>query len=248
MTNTFERLVALDEAHNVRDLGGYATAAQGMTRWRSLLRGDALHRLTEADIERLLAIGVSTVIDLRNAQETAAEENPFRTHASVRFHNVSLFEALAPAAMALSANGHSFDMAARYRDALDNCQPAIAAVLRAIADAPDGIVLFHCTAGKDRTGIIAALLLSLAGVAEEIIADDYALTATISGPLIGRLRERALGRGTEPDLVERMLACEPETMRTTLDHLRDIYGGTTVYLATLGLDPAEQDRLRQRLG
>lgn len=247
MTQAFERLITLDGAHNVRDLGGYATVSNGVTRWRSLLRGDALHRLTDADIDRLLELGVTTIIDLRNGQEIAVEANPFRTHAAIRFHHISLFDALAPAAMAFSADGRPFDMAERYRNALDHCQPAIAKVLHAIIDAPDGIVLFHCTAGKDRTGIISALLLALSGVDDATIADDYALTATISGPLIGHLRERALLRGIEAELVERLLASEPGTIKAALDHLRLHHGGSSNYLTKLGLSVEELDRLRNKL-
>ncbi|MCQ1856410.1 tyrosine-protein phosphatase, partial [Neorhizobium galegae] len=171
------------------------------TRWRSILRGDALHRLSEADIETLLDNGLATVIDLRNANEIAAEANPFAGHARVRYYNTPLFSALAPVEMMANAVA-SFDMGDRYCQAIDNCQPAIAKVLKTIADAPDGAVLFHCTAGKDRTGVISALLLANADVDEATIVEDYALTATISGPLIARLRERALGRGTTPELVD----------------------------------------------
>ncbi|MGO7367740.1 tyrosine-protein phosphatase [Rhizobium ruizarguesonis] len=247
MSQTFDRLLALEGAFNVRDLGGYATRTAETTRWRSVLRGDGLHRLSEGDIDTLLTTGVTTVIDLRNAEETAVEENPFRSHPAVRFHNTSLFHGLAPIDIAASSEDAPFDMAMRYRDALDTCRDAVCAVLRAIADAPDGIVLYHCSAGKDRTGIISAILLSLADVDDDAIIDDYALTATISGPLIGRLREKALERGTAPALIERFLACEPQTMRATLDHIRRTYGGAADYLTGLGLTPADLAALRRRL-
>ena len=155
----YERLIVLDGARNVRDLGGYPVGDGRQTRWRSLLRGDALHRLSDADIEALIAHGVTTVIDLRNPQELEREANPFMNDARVRYENVSLFSALAPVEM-MAAQSIDFDMGDRYCHALDNCQLAIAKVLMTIARAPDGIVLFHCTAGKDRTGIIAALMLA----------------------------------------------------------------------------------------
>lgn len=247
MNNAFDRLIPLEGAHNVRDLGGYMTRTQAATRWRSLLRGDGLHELSEADIDKLLQVGVTTVIDLRNAQETELEKNPFEAHASVRFHNTSLFHALAPIEMATAGENGGFDMAGRYREALDNCQEAIGEVLHFIAAAPDGTVLFHCSAGKDRTGIISAILLSIAGVEDDVIVADYALTSTISGPLIGRLRERALRRGADPALIERFLACEPRMMQATLDHIRTEYGGPAEYLARLGVTDAEMNRLRRRL-
>ena len=243
---SYERLIALEGAHNVRDLGGYRTANGGLTRWRSILRGDALHRLSEADIDTLLDNGLATVIDLRNAHEIAVEANPFVHHAQVRYHNTPLFSALAPVEMMANA-GVSFDMGDRYCQAIDDCQPAIAEVLKTIADAPEGAVLFHCSAGKDRTGVISALLLANAGVDETTIVEDYALTATISGPLIARLRERALGRGTPADLVDIVLASEPRSMRQALDHIGKNYGSVRDYLAKLGLDGAGVERLRTRL-
>ncbi|WP_117192377.1 tyrosine-protein phosphatase [Rhizobium terrae] len=241
-----DRLIALEGAHNVRDLGGYRTASGGSTRWRSLLRGDALHRLSSADIDALLGHGLTTVIDLRNAHEIAAEANPFAGHERVRYHNTPVFSALAPVEMMAGAS-MSFDMGDRYCRALDACQPAIAEVLNTIADAPDGVVLFHCSAGKDRTGVISALLLANAGVDDTTIIEDYALTATISGPLIARLRERALGRGTSAALADIVLASEPHSMRQALDHIRLHYGGVPEYLAKLGFDEAGKRRLRDRL-
>jgi len=243
---SYERLIALEGAHNVRDLGGYRTANGGLTRWRSILRGDALHRLSEADIETLLDNGLATVIDLRNAHEIAVEANPFTDHAQIRYHNTPLFSALAPVEMMANA-ALSFDMGDRYCQAIDDCQPAIAEVLKTIADAPEGAVLFHCSAGKDRTGVISALLLANAGVDEATIVEDYALTATISGPLIARLRERALGRGTPADLVDIVLASEPRSMRQALDHIARNYGSVRDYLVRLGFDEPTMARLRSRL-
>ncbi|CDZ25509.1 tyrosine-protein phosphatase [Neorhizobium galegae] len=242
----YERLIALEGAHNVRDLGGYRTADGGLTRWRSILRGDALHALSAADIDTLLENGLTTVIDLRNAHEIDAEANPFTDHAEVRYHNTPVFSALAPVEMMANASV-SFDMGDRYCQAIDNCQPAIAEVLNNIAEAPEGAVLFHCSAGKDRTGVISALLLANAGVDETTIIEDYALTATISGPLIARLRDRALGRGTPAALVDIVLASEPRSMRQALDHIGRNYGTVRDYLVRLGFDEPAMARLRGRL-
>jgi protein-tyrosine phosphatase len=247
MPKAFERRLVLEGAHNVRDLGGYPTRAGGTTRWRSLLRSDGLHLLSRADIDSLLEEGLSAVIDLRSPQETALEFNPFDTGSRARYSNVSLFDALAPLAQLGEAAAASFDMADRYRDAIENCQPAIAEVLRIIACIPDGIVLFHCSAGKDRTGIIAAILLALADVDDETIVEDYAMTGHVAGPLIERLREKALQRGTEPALVERFLASEPQSMRAMLQHMALKYGSAEAYAARIGLSDTEIGRLRRRI-
>ena len=232
----------LPDTHNIRDLGGYVRSVGGETQWGRLLRAEALHALTDDSVAALSEEGLSLVIDLRGPHETTVTPHPFRDHAGVAYTNVVLFDALAPIAMAKPP----FDMAQRYCDALDQCGPQIANVLRAIVEASPGVVLFHCTAGKDRTGVIAALLLSLAGVSQDDIAADYALTAFAEG-LIRQLRERALGAGAEPDHVERMLASDAETMLTMLTHLANKHGGILAYLAAIGLSETEIARLNDRL-
>lgn len=241
-----DRLIALTGAHNVRDLGGYETRDGGLTRWRSILRGDALHALSQDDIATLMAHGLSTVIDLRNPVEIAREANPFDGFDGVDYVNIPMFSALAPVEM-MAAEQAGFDMGHRYCLGLDACQKTIAEVLTTMAQAPDGVILFHCSAGKDRTGIIAALLLANAGVDDTTIVEDYALTGTISGPLIASLRERALTRGVAASLADIVLASEPESMRRALDHLQGKYGSVDGYLTRIGLDRATISRLRDRL-
>lgn len=242
MTMAAMRHWPLPDTHNIRDLGGYARPDGTTTQWGRLLRGEALHYLTNASVAKLLESNLALVIDLRGPHETSETPHPFRDHLAVAYSNIPLFDALSP--IAPSKTG--FDMAARYRDALDNCGPQLTAVLRAIIAARPGVVLFHCTAGKDRTGIIAALLLVLAGVSRADVATDYALTAAAEG-LIDQLRARALTAGAAPDHIERVLASDESTMLTLLDHLDTAHGGIDDYLATLGLTPAEVSQLIDRL-
>lgn len=232
----------LPDTHNIRDLGGYARSSGGTTQWRRLLRGEALHPLRDDSVARLLDDGLTLVIDLRGPHETSVMPHPFREHATVGYRNIVLFDALAPIAMSETP----FDMARRYCDALDKCGAQLAEVLRAIITAPQGIVLFHCTAGKDRTGIIAALLLLVAGVNRTDIVADYALTAAADG-LIGQLRERALSAGGRPEHVERVLASDAATMQAMLDHLETAHGGIDAYLAGIGLSQSEVALLANRL-
>lgn len=232
----------LPDTHNIRDLGGYVRGSGGETRWGRILRGEALHALTDDSVDALVEEGLSLVIDLRGPHETGVTPHPFRDHSGVAYINVMLFDALAPIALAKPA----FDMAQRYCDALDQCGPRLADVLRAIVEAPPGVVLFHCTAGKDRTGIVAALLLSLAGVSQDDIAADYALTAS-AGRLIEDLRARALSAGGDADHVERMMASDAGTMLIMLEHLERKHGGIRPYLTSIGLTQTEIARLSNRL-
>ncbi|MGY6708295.1 MAG: tyrosine-protein phosphatase [Rhizobiaceae bacterium] len=228
MTTTLERYIRLEGAFNVRDLGGYTIGTGGATRWRSILRADGLHGLTRGDVERLLQMGLKTVVDLRSPFELDRQPSPFRNHEAVSYTHVPLFSELAPVDM-LTSGGGTFDLAARYIDAADRCRPAMGRVLAAVADADEGVVLFNCSAGKDRTGLVAAMLLSLAGVGHEEIVEDYALTGSVATPLLDRLRQQAVARGLADDVAARLLSCEPATIRALLSHVDERYGGFRTY-------------------
>jgi protein-tyrosine phosphatase len=242
MTLAAPRHWPLPDTHNIRDLGGYASKSGGTTQWRRILRGEALHPLTEDSRAELVDGNLSLVIDLRGPHETGLVAHPFGDHPSVAYRNIVLFDALSPIAMAEPP----FDMAQRYCEALDRCGTRFAEVFRAIVEAQPGIVLFHCTAGKDRTGVVAAMLLALSGVSHEDIAADYALTASAGG-LIDQLRQRALAAGRDPDHVERMLASDAATIETFLAHLDTMHGGIEKYLDAIGLTASEITALRDRL-
>ena len=242
MTLAAPRHWPLPDTHNIRDLGGYAREAGGTTQWRRILRGEALHSLTDESRTELVENDLSLVIDLRGPHETGVTGHPFVDHPSVAYRNIVLFNALAPIAMALQ----DFDMARRYCESLDRCGTQFAEVFRAIIDAHNGIVLFHCTAGKDRTGVVAAMLLALSDVSDGDIAADYALTAS-AHRLIDQLRTRALAAGGSPEHVERMLASDAATMQTFLAHLDTAHGGIEAYLLAIGLTAIEIAALRDRL-
>lgn len=235
------RHLPVEGTYNIRDLGGYATAT-GPTAWRRILRADGLHRLAPAGIEAIVAAGVTTVIDLRHADELAHQPNPFAGHDGVAYHNVSLLEGLAPD---LLQDGDV--LLALYKLALSQRQQALAEVLRIIADAPAGTVLFHCTAGKDRTGIVSALLLGIAGVEAGVIVEDYALTAALIAPMVEELVAGALARGADASSFRRLLASEPATMVATLAFIEAEFGSLPAYLRHIGLDVATTNRLRNRL-
>lgn len=235
------RHLPIPGTHNVRDLGGYATAT-GPTQFRRLLRADALHRLDETGVATLVDTGVTTVIDLRHSDELAHQPNPFTGHGTVRYHNISLLDGLAPNLM--SEGDQLLEL---YQLALSQRQGAIAEVLTRIADAPAGTVLFHCTAGKDRTGIIAALLLSVAGVEASDIVDDYAQTAALIAPIVADIIAGAAARGTDPESFKRLLASDPATMVATLAFIETEFGSVPAYLALIGLGEATVARLRNRL-
>lgn len=235
------RHIPIAGTYNVRDLGGYPIS-DGQTQWRRLLRADALHRLDAAGMDAMLETGVTTVIDLRHSDELTHQPNPFSGHPAVAYHNVSLLDGLAPSLM--SEGDLLLDL---YTLALLQRQQALAEVLQIIADAPPGVVLFHCTAGKDRTGIVAALLLGVAGVDPGLIVEDYALTAGYLGPIMAEITAGAVARGADPVGFQRLLAAEPQTMVATLAFIDTEFGSVAAYLDRLGLSPDTVERLRNRL-
>jgi protein-tyrosine phosphatase len=239
MLTSPERHIRLEAAFNVRDLGGYPTTCGRATRWRSLLRADALHELTDRDVETLLALELRTVIDLRTDKEIARQPSVFAARNEVRYHHISLFDGLAPVDAMFRERG-LIDLSERYIEAIESCRPALLRVAATIADAPDGVVLFNCTAGKDRTGIVAAMLLSIAGVAPGDIAADYALTAELAAPLMQRLKEGAIRRGLEEAMATRLLSSERSAMEAFLRYVDERHGGIRKYLVG---EPTQQDIL-----
>ena len=239
--NTHTRDLHVPGGFNVRDLGGYSGQA-GETRWRRILRSGGVHRIGDAGVEALRAHGVTAILDLRHAEEHSTQPNPLRAVPGLAFHAVSLFEGLAPDTMA--GGDVLLDL---YLLALETRAAAFAEAMEVIAAHDDGAILFHCSAGKDRTGLIAALLLSLAGVPAQTIIEDYALTAPRIAPLIAQFLADAESRGTPTEAYQPLLACDPATMAATLAHLDSRHGGAAAYLAAAGVAPETLRRLTARL-
>jgi protein-tyrosine phosphatase len=237
------RHLPLEGTHNVRDLGGYATHDDRVTRWHRLFRADSLHRLPSTAQTELLSHGVRTVIDLRRTDEVKAAPNVFATAQQVRYHHVSLLHDTPPA-----TDRRPQPLVTMYQCILDERQAQVRKVLRALA-APAGVpAIFHCTAGKDRTGVISALALGIAGVPADTIIADYALTATHLGEaFFAETRQRVLQRGQNWQEYQPLLGCPPEYMRTTLTYIETHYGGIAAYVRAIGLSSEEIAQLRTAL-
>jgi protein-tyrosine phosphatase len=232
--------------YNVRDLGGLPTLDGGDTRWGAVIRSDLLGRLTAKGRGALLDYGVRTIIDLRpswEAQEApSAFVEPTAGPDAPIYLNLPL-EKYYPHVGALIQKAQT--RAEAYCIVLDHYPDAVAEIMRTIANAPPGSVVIHCHAGKDRTGIVSALLLSLAGVPDETIAADYAVSQT-------RLRPLYEKRVTEPSDEEDLgfwsrPTATADVMRVMLAHVEGTYGGVRQYLEQAGLSSAELARLKGRL-
>jgi protein-tyrosine phosphatase len=238
------RLLAWEGCLNARDLGGYATEDGRETRWGTVVRSDCPAALTEAGRAALADYGVRAIVDLRLPAELADNPNPFAEPGDhgIVYTNVSFIDPAAAPPDAVST------LAEDYLQMLDRYRLGVAEALAAIARAPDGAVLVHCAAGKDRTGLISALLLGLVDVPAETIAADYAMTAELLRP-----RERRWLEGLPPEERaerEAMLARyapTAEVMLEVLEGLGERHGGVEPYLRSTGLGQDDLDRLRDRL-
>lgn len=241
------RLLSLSGTTNVRDLGGYPAREGGVTLWRRYLRSDSLHALDASGLQQLLDYGVTTVIDLRHHLELTESPNPLAEQEAVAYHNIPMFEP--PAESVGQQLNMPASLSQMYRHLLDERQAAFQQIFTTMADAGPGVVLFHCTVGKDRTGLVAALLLSLAGVAAPVIVEDYSQSATNIAPLTEGFRQRLADSpiDVDPTVFAHMMSSEPQTMVETLAHLDTKYGGPLAYLQHTGLTQAHLDRITARL-
>ncbi len=230
------RVLHWDACYNVRDVGGYDTVDGRRTRWGALLRADNLCRLTRDGQAALIAHGVRTIIDLRSPSEQIARHpfaDPSRHDGLLIYLALPLQDDEDKAANAELYAEASVQKA--YAVYLDRFAPRVGVVVQAVADAPDGGVLVHCHAGKDRTGVVVALLLALAGVPHDTIAADYALSDALLRPLYAQ------------DAPRQRLASRPGVMLATLAHLDTTYGGVRPYLEKQGVSARDMERIRERL-
>lgn len=240
--NTPSRHLEWEGCLNVRDLGGLPFLDGGETRWQSVIRADYPGTLTPAGLEAMLDYGVRTLIDIRSPQEAAAECYEWAETSGCRRLHLPI-EKYYPHVGVLIRQATS--LAETYCIMVDAYPDCIAAILGAVAEAPPGGVLIHCQGGKDRTGVIVALLLSVVGVPDDAIAADYALSQARLWPEYEeRLRQ---GRIAEPETLWTRPLADPATMYTLLNHLASGYGSLHAYLEQAGLSADQILQIRQRL-
>ncbi len=241
-TPTRSRLLDVAVAHNVRHIGGYPTN-RGRVTTDTVVRAASLHRLTPAGIEALAGHGIRTVVDFRSAVERERDVTPDLSTAGLTTIAAAVFETDAsPVGQAAEFPGY----AAVYRKFLESGRTAYRVLFETIADAPGG-VLFHCAAGKDRTGVAAALLLDVAGVHERDIVEDYSHSAALLAPMLDEWLPRMKERGMDTEKAMPLMASNPEDMEATLAYIRETWGSAEGYLLDCGLSPTALGTVRARL-
>ena len=247
-----DRHIPFDAVHNFRDLGGYTTADGRNTRWKVLYRADGINRLSydggEADHERVRDLGIRTVVDLRTVGELEEWGRFPVDRTPVEYHHLPLLTATWERdELVDAAEPHEY-LSARYYEIMTEGARGIAATLELLADPANLPLVFHCAAGKDRTGVMAAVILNLLGVPDDVVAHDYGLSRE------GMERWVRWLEVARPEAVERMadqpkafLDAPPAAMVSLLELVRDEHGSMHGYVGEQGIGADTLDAVRSTL-
>jgi len=229
----------LTNADNVRDLGGLPAEGGRVTRWRTLLRSDDLSRLSAADIDFLFSYGVRANVDLRGADEQEKRPSAFINVTGVKYHSATLFNDVVLESY-MTNDYTDYDLGKIYAGNLLACGENIRRAVELIGSEMErGAVVYNCTAGKDRTGIMTALFLGLAGVCERDIIANYEVTRTYIARQIEEVRR------IEPSLPPDVFGSSPKNMEYLLGVLKRTHGGAESYLTNIGTNPATLDSIKK---
>ncbi len=224
-----DRRVAFEAATNFRDLGGYPTADGGRTRWGLVFRSDVLHGLTEADLALYASLGIRAVYDLRSEAEREAQPNSVES----TWHALTSAPRTDDAGLPPLSTAEDGEAMLRqvYTGLVDHAAPAVGALLTALADPAARPAVFHCHAGKDRTGAVAAVLLLTLGVDRDMVLDDYELTGRYRAqPARDASVLRLLGLGAAPEAAAAIVATHRSAMAAALDLVTSGDGGIDGWL------------------
>jgi protein-tyrosine phosphatase len=243
---TRERILPLVGASNFRDLGGYLTDAGGITRWGQLYRSDTLHELTAADVDILRGIGLASVIDLRTAVELDRSGRGLLGHEPVTFLHASVLQIEGGESIAQPAPPED-DPAERYLWYLEVGRAALVKALVTVADPSNRPLVFHCAAGKDRTGVLAALILDILAVEHATIVDDYVITASRLELILERLSRDPVWGGSAPKIPAARVTAEATTMGRFLELLYERHGGARAWAEAAGVPTESLDAMAAQL-
>ena len=221
----------LDTTQNTRDLGGYLRINGEKTRPFRFLRSDKPEHPSQPDFQFLLSHGITTVIDLREESAVNRLENPFANHPGFFWHHCPIQEGSGIPESVEAVPGSYLQIAE---------SPGAAEAFRVMASAPDG-VLFHCSAGKDRTGTLSAILLMLAQVPEETIVSDYLMTGECIRERLDLVHQRF------PELDMNIVTPSERHIAGFLRLWKEKYSTAEHYLQSIGLTDGQIEKLRRKL-
>lgn len=229
--------ITLDGTHNARDIGGYPTADHKMTKLKRFVRTDGLDALTVHDVEKLLEYGVRVDIDLRGTDEVARTADRLQSVPAIEYVNINLLGHIMD--VIASGNGDApKTLGDMYIATLKSGQEYFKQIFELMLKEQQKTILFHCSAGKDRTGMVAAMLLMLAKVDEQTIIEDYAISARYLSPIMDQF-------AVENDAsLSHFLNSDAENIKMFIDAINQDYGGIEAYLKLCGLGDEQITNLR----
>ena len=253
-----QRLLPIKKGYNFRDLGGYPTADGHTTKWRRIIRTGSLAQLDKQDLKVLTSIPVTIDVDLRAPDEV--KKAPDQVPTSATYYHLPVFasdetdashsdEEIA-AQMQQPGNGyrHMIDVYHRMTT-IDSAKRAYQKLFKLLLSNDDGALLFHCTAGKDRTGMASYLILSALGVQEKIIMEDYLLTNVVTQEFRNQWLQEMRNNGASEELVTNRAALasvSPDYLNTAITNIKKNYGTINRYLSNyLEITPAEIKKLQE---
>ena len=239
-----KRKIDVEGCCNFRDLGGYPTESGRELRWRVIFRSDALHELTPAGVETLRdEIGLGHIIDLRSDAELQFDGRGPLEHEAIAFHHMPLF---GDHSRSERRPSRELSLGRLYAGMVEHAGARLARVIEQLAHSVAPAV-FHCSAGKDRTGVTSALLLGVLGVPDETIVADYAATRDDLDGIVAKLSRSKGYEDMWKELPPHTLHADPETMLEFLTLLRDRHGSIRSCVAAIGVSEQALDKLEARM-
>ena len=251
-----ERRVPLQGSVNFRDLGGYETVDRRRMKWGQVFRSDHLGRLTDRDVEYVRRMGIRLVCDFRTSAE--AQKLPDRLPQSVpdrryfhlpikhgEFDPADSFERIRRGDIEWMTEEF---MIKGYIRNIDNFAPVWSTLFNNLADSSNRPLVFHCTGGKDRAGIGAALILLTLGVPEKTVVEDHGLSNLYIAPVLEKIYDQIRSHGVDPQQVAPYFTAPQNAILAGIRHIRQTYGSATRYLVnTAGIDEKVLDKLKEDL-
>jgi protein-tyrosine phosphatase len=244
------RLVELDGPANFRDLGGYVGRGGRTVHLGRVFRADSLSAMSDRDVQHCVhVLRLHTIVDLRTGGEVDRFSHGPLEHEGVTFHHEPIIdETRVPADARGREAAAALSLDEIYRMMLERFGDRFATVLRIVADPANHPIVFHCAAGKDRTGLTAALTLGLLGVDDATIVADYAATAERMPDLIARNRARAEAGGDAlAEVSQQHYEARAEAMEEVLRWIAAEHGTIEGYVTAQGLEPEAITSLRSAL-
>lgn len=251
-----ERIIPFEGCFNFRDLGGYVNTAGKRVKWGKLYRSSLLSNLTTKDYDTLETMGIKWICDLRSTAEIVAKPSPIFPTIKNRHIPIGTAknETSETQKMDIPDDPRVYEplMGESYRVFVQS-KDGFREILEYIIDKADLPFLFHCTAGKDRTGVLGALLLKLLDVPEKTILADYELTNQYADAILGEMRGliEAFSGNTQKIELEHfrpMAEARPGYLEIAFDEMRKEYGSVDAYLEKgIGISATKKEKFQSMM-